>query len=199
MPDAPVKRSMLGFFDETIRISVAAVEALAEALGDAGKELPALCRGGETISQMRMFHYLPPTADCDKKCMGSSPHTDWHFVTIISRDAASSLQYVDPRTGEWIDVKSGEDELLLLVGDWLSAYSGGVFHAPAHRVLSPQQESSLSFVLFFYPSMGARLPARGRVEAASGGEEVNTVEASMFDLAWGDYVVQKWAKVMSNR
>lgn len=87
------RERMLDFFLATTRLSAEVVAALAEALPGAAEELPALCRGGDTISQMRMFHYLPPPKACGGSCLGSSPHTDWHLVTIISRDAASRLQH----------------------------------------------------------------------------------------------------------
>lgn len=44
--------------------------------------------------------------------------------------------------GEWRDVESGSDELILLVGDWLSAYSRGAFHSAAHRVLLPDASAT---------------------------------------------------------
>lgn len=191
---------MTGFFNATVQVSVDVVSALADSLGDRGASLTSLCHGGETISQMRMFRYLPPPSSSTKPTMGSSPHTDWHVVTIIARDAGSSLQYVDRRTERWVNVTVEEDELILLIGDWLSLFTGGDFYSAPHRVQLPEIESSLAFVLFFYPAPSARLPnSSRRVVARRSGEDLNTIDDSMFDLPWGDYVVQKWKKVMSNR
>jgi len=193
------RSSMMGFFNDTIRVASTVVSSLAEALGDDGPGLVKLCQGGETISQMRVFHYLPPPpAAQHRRCMGSSPHTDWHAVTIISRDQHSSLQYLGRSTGQWAEVTATDDELLLLVGDWLSIFSGGSFHSPPHRVQLPGSGDSLSFVLFFYPSPEAMLP-KGNTLHGRTGEELNTVDQSIFELSWGDYVMHKWMKVMSNR
>lgn len=203
-------------FDDSVRVSVAAVDALAEALGAerGGGLLPSLRDGGETISQMRLFRYLPappPSPEAGpQRFMGSSPHTDWHLVTVIWRDEGSVLQFRDRRRGGfWTNVTHEPGELVLLVGDWLSAFSSGDFHSATHRVLLPEvAKDSLSFVFFFYPSPEARLPSRQPVDTGGGAgvappqagrEEFNTVEDSMFQLPWGDYLVRKWAKVMSNR
>jgi len=119
-------------------------------------------------------------------------------VTIISRDQHSSLQYLGRSTGQWAEVTADDDELLLLVGDWLSIFSRGQFHSPPHRVQLPRSGDSLSFVLFFYPAPEAMLPT-GNIMHGRVGEELNTVDRSIFELSWGDYVMQKWMKVMSNR
>lgn len=196
------REAMMGFFNATIGISESVVEALAEALGEQGGPLAGLCADGETISQMRMFNYLPRPPGTAQRCMGSSPHTDWHTLTIIARDSSSVLQYVDRESGRWVNTTSTGEELILLVGDWLASFSGGAFHSAAHRVQLPEQGSSLSFVLFYYPSPSARLPrgsGPGTAPSAASGGGLNTVEDSMFELPWGDYVVRKWAKVMSNR
>lgn len=192
------RSAMRSFFDETISVSQAVAHAAAEALGAAGDALPALVGGGETISQMRLFHYWPAPPESAKQAMGSSPHTDWHTLTVISRDDASSLQYIDQESGEWREAAVGEGELVLLIGDWLSMFSRGVFRSAPHRVLSPENESSLSFVLFFYPAADARLP-RDSAGAAEFTEKVNTVDDSMLELPWGEFVVNMWARVMSNR
>lgn len=55
--------------------------ALSLALGQEAGLLPALCQGGETISLLRLFHYLPlaqlPPDLPVERAIGSSPHTDW--------------------------------------------------------------------------------------------------------------------------
>ena len=44
-----------------------------------------MCEGGEKISLMRLFHYLPYDQKIQNKLnnIGSSPHTDWGFLTLI--------------------------------------------------------------------------------------------------------------------
>ena len=78
---------------------------LSIALGYDMNYLPDLCKGGETISLMRSFHYLPyskgdavaatMTGAVDDR-IGSSPHTDWGFITMIVQDDSQvGLQYCD--------------------------------------------------------------------------------------------------------
>lgn len=54
--------------------------ALSLCLGQDETFLSSMCQGGDTISLMRVFHYLCPTTHPlgeGPDVLGSSPHTDW--------------------------------------------------------------------------------------------------------------------------
>jgi isopenicillin N synthase-like dioxygenase len=69
------------------------MRSLSAALGDA--TLPTVA-GGESTSFMRMFHYLSSEQSADvaphAPRIGSSPHTDWHVLTIVVQDETGGLQ-----------------------------------------------------------------------------------------------------------
>ena len=138
----------------------AVVRGLALALNVPPETLLAYCCGGETISLVRLFHYFPAVAGRNN-CIGSSPHTDWGFLTLIAQDAVGGLEY--QKDGRWLAVPptpNGVNELILNGGDALELMSRGRYRAPVHRVLCPPQERErYSLVFFYYPSYNARLDA----------------------------------------
>jgi isopenicillin N synthase-like dioxygenase len=106
-------------------------------------------------SVMRLFHYLARDAlaigdEVDNKVvMGSSPHTDWGFLTLILQDDVGGLQF--KYRDQWIDVPHIPGSIIVNCGDFLQFISGGRYHSPVHRVLSPRSRDRTSFVLFYYP------------------------------------------------
>ena len=91
----------------------------------AGATWAALCRGGESISILRLFHYFAAThrpelgvthdTGAASPRIGSSPHTDWHLLTVILQDRQGGLQVLSP-AGRWLDVPAYDGELVRDVG-----------------------------------------------------------------------------------
>jgi isopenicillin N synthase-like dioxygenase len=106
-------------------------------------------------SVMRLFHYLARDVlaigdEVDNKVvMGSSPHTDWGFLTLILQDDVGGLQF--KYKDQWVDVPYIPGSLIVNCGDFLHVISGGRYHSPVHRVISPRARDRTSFVLFYYP------------------------------------------------
>lgn len=83
-------------FTDNVRVGSMLTGALALSLGEEEAAMHTLCQEGDTISLMRLFHYLPlPNRREDvqgldaaggKEVTGSSPHTDWGWITIILQD-----------------------------------------------------------------------------------------------------------------
>eukprot|EP00933_Yihiella_yeosuensis_P051310 TRINITY_DN49204_c0_g1_i1.p1 TRINITY_DN49204_c0_g1~~TRINITY_DN49204_c0_g1_i1.p1 ORF type:complete len:434 (-),score=66.07 TRINITY_DN49204_c0_g1_i1:67-1266(-) len=212
------------YYEDAVRVAKASVAGIALAIGEENSSssrrtpLEELSEGGEKISQMRLFHYFPetyaPELSPGKRRLGSSPHTDWHLITVILRDVYSRLQYKtrdsSGKAQPWTDV-DGDDkgsELLLIFGDYLSMYADGQLHSPVHRVLLPEDNSSLSFVLFFYPRFDARMPVKkslsqGVLDGSGAPREkhntlLDQVHEVGLDLPFGEYLAAKWRKVLGN-
>lgn len=202
--------------------------ALSEAMGRRSDFLAQLAAGGEDISLMRLFHYFAPTAfphvAPGVPRTGSSPHSDWHLVTIVLQDRTGGLQVRRPRKPfDWIDVPAAEGELIVILGDYLSALSGGSFVSPVHRVLlpaPPQERFSLTY--FRYPSCTATVSpsaarrAERRARRQERARRAHLREDSKFNTLvapapggaglnvlarrpWGDLLVDKWNGVASNK
>lgn len=137
---------------------------------------------GDEISILRLFHYyntigesmdmnsgaVDPNSNQQENILGSSPHTDWGFLTIIIQDAVGGLQ-LRRNTNDsavpgyrWIDVNPSDVSYSIVVngGDYLSVITEYRYVSPIHRVLSPSKYNAsdrYSFVLFFYPNYFSQL------------------------------------------
>jgi isopenicillin N synthase-like dioxygenase len=194
-------------------IAQAAARELAIALGalDAGEALVSSVEDGLPSSVMRLFHYHSEQhcsganrTECAARgarvSTGSSPHTDWHALTVIceGRRAGREPPFIGrlrrllglgpPRSGglqfrprgssRWLDVRASSGEAVLIVGDLLALASRGTLHSPVHRVLLPAERgaSRTSFTLFAYPRAGDSIADWVRM-LDSGMEEVPAVDA----------------------
>jgi len=147
-------------------LSSAAAESVAEgfavALGLGREHFAKLCdaRSGpataKRISLMRLFHYLPDTAapaGSEGKRTGSSPHTDWGFLTLVfSREPGLQMRH----RNRWVSVPVGPPgSAVVNCGDWLSLQHAEVI-SPRHRVVGRNATADrLSFVYFGYPNFDA--------------------------------------------
>jgi len=174
-----------------------------------------LLRCGDEISILRLFHYnnidkLAAAGGGEQEQLsselGSSPHTDWGFLTVILQDGVGGLQFLDREDAVWTDVVPVEGAIVINGGDYLSLYSGQRYHSPVHRVLAPRGEDSdrFSFVLFFYPNYFSVVPSEVEVaEIAVGNiEEHNTLldcADAPATAAFGDYMIEKWRGVFNSK
>ena len=216
------------FLEECITLTDTLGVALSSAMGRDPALIGALAKGGEDISLMRLFHYLSPEEAPDLAPgvprTGSSPHTDWHLLTIVLQDTTGGLQVRRPAAPyDWIDVPAEGGELIVILGDYLAALSDGRFVSPVHRVnLPPAPKERFSLTFFRYPRCAATIPeanARRAEERANrahrklrrheaGKDTFNTLIATapegegLRKLAarpFGELLVDKWNGVASNK
>ena len=124
---------------------------------------PSRYEGGEEISVLRLFHYLPTgqrqeeqhAAQAKKEILGSSAHTDWGLLTVILQDQVGGLEFM--YRGEWHAVPPVRGALVINGGDYLHLLQPNLV-SPIHRVVSPTTKPRRSFVLFYYPSFNTPMP-----------------------------------------
>ncbi|CEG47419.1 2og-fe oxygenase [Plasmopara halstedii] len=207
------------FFRKMTDASRVITRSLSKSLYDNVSFLDKYCQHGETISLMRMFHYFPyehyanfqqgieghSSFDNDREFIGSSPHTDWGFLTLILQDAVGGLQiYHDDK---WVDVPYIPGTLVVNAGDYLSLITDGKCLSPVHRVVADNQER-YSLVFFYYPDFDAVIPSITDVtKLRIGGDARNASEDSKYfnnlldgtvrkrDGCFGEYIMDKWAGV----
>ena len=177
---------------------------------------------GGKISVMRIFHYFSRNSmretfnDKEKSgkiAMGSSPHTDWGFLTLILQDDIGGLQFL--YQDDWVDVPYIPNSIVVNAGDFLSVISGGRFHSPVHRVIAPIERDRTSFVFFYYPRFETPMDPSlfKRISASASSSQNcaeptnclghnslfvidNLVDDSMNSTAlFGDYIIEKWKGV----
>ncbi|KAJ3109773.1 hypothetical protein HDU97_000003 [Phlyctochytrium planicorne] len=215
-------------------LSVSVAESISQCLSLAlnSPALVTACKGGETIGLMRVFKYFPyekggkedETFQPDVDRIGSSPHTDWGYLTLIS-SKKPGLQIAKKQangTTQWVTVKPVENAFIVNAGDYLSLVSNGLIKSPLHRVVTAVEER-LSFVFFYYPNYNAKLEfGGGSVGGGSveGGEHLDKLSlfkdqravaqstteeedkksksdqlSSLATKTFGQYISEKWASV----
>lgn len=189
-------------FARFCEVSNGLARAIALAHGQAEDALLAHCRGGETISMLRLFHYLPYAA-ADRRHpgrtdrIGSSAHTDWGLLTlIVQQEGVSGLQVC--HEGAWHDVPAVPGALVVNCGDYGSLCTGGRYVSPLHRVVSDGRER-LSAVFFSYPAHEANIPVLGDRDYSlfhdQRGDGGRVDRASIAGLPFGAYLAAKWQQV----
>lgn len=114
-------------------------------------------KNGMDLLRVFRYDYSTKSTTCDNVNIGSSPHTDWGTMTIVSQNEVDGLQI--HRSDKWHDVQfptssdcNSNRYLFFHVGDFLSLTSKNQFHSPLHRVLLSSSEIRYSLVYFLYPS-----------------------------------------------
>eukprot|EP00299_Pterocystis_sp_00344_P014748 c7323_g1_i5.p1 GENE.c7323_g1_i5~~c7323_g1_i5.p1 ORF type:complete len:209 (+),score=56.24 c7323_g1_i5:231-857(+) len=195
------------FYEDMVDLARNVVRGLSLALGFPENHLLDQCTEGNTISLLRLFRYFPvqqidsSIGSPGQEKIGSSPHTDWGFLTLVLQDDCGGLQLF--HNAEWIDVPPIPDTIVVNCGDYLSLQTSRQVISPLHRVMLG---SSLrySFVFFFYPSYHSNLDLKydsqqgeqrtisllvnQRAQESSGNDSPPPVE-------FGAFIADKWDQV----
>ncbi|CAG8590438.1 8454_t:CDS:2 [Funneliformis caledonium] len=203
------RKALNQYYNKMVSLSESVVKCLELALNI---ELKQHCVGGETISLLRLFRYLPYKHTDDDKIenekVGSSPHTDWGFLTLVSQlDNSQGLQLF--HDNQWWDIPNKQSSIVVNCGDYLSLLTRGKYISPLHRVISDGTNERYSTVFFYYPSYNAKIPLIGNNEGEE--FEFNKRELSIFkdqavyrkesdvnlpkDFCFGEYITRKWDQV----
>jgi isopenicillin N synthase-like dioxygenase len=212
---------MVHLYNQKIHVALAILGALTliqDGLDDEMKlgmvNYLSAASGGEKISIMRLFHYFPTAGvinmegSHDRALLGSSPHTDWGFLTLIAHDGVKGLQFWHESKWNDVDETLQPGGIVVNAGDYLHLLSGGRYHSPVHRVLCPTENNHrLSYVLFFYPNHNQPLEINSydsQDMRGTGGLEYNTLlagdtavdETENKVVTFGDYIMKKWEGVV---
>lgn len=98
------QRRLLDFYEAAERLSGGVARALLSHApwedAQAAAALEGMLQRPGGISLMRLFHYLHASSHAalapEMRRTGSSPHTDWHLLTIVLQDDVGGLQVTSP-------------------------------------------------------------------------------------------------------
>ena len=108
---------------------------------------PNLIKDGNSI--LRLIHY-PATAGLDtKNQMRAAPHADINLMTLLVGATDSGLQLLDKR-GNWVDVETNQDEIVVDTGDMMARITGNTLPSTIHRVINPDQNTSARYSMPFF-------------------------------------------------
>lgn len=141
-------------FQPAVRAYEAAAAGLARRLVPAiavalGLEPGALDRHFErptTFLRLLRYPEQPPSSPDD--LYGSSPHTDYGFITLLLQDDAGGLQ-VRATDGTWLDASPRPGAIVMNAGDMLHRMSNGRLLSTPHRVINRSGRVRYSCPYFF--------------------------------------------------
>jgi isopenicillin N synthase-like dioxygenase len=99
------------------------------------------------------LHY-PPMELAEEETTWAAAHEDINLLTILPASDAPGLQ-VQKKNGEWMDVTSDGNQVIVNIGDMLQEASAGYFPSTSHRVVTPagtdNRSGRMSLPLFLHP------------------------------------------------
>jgi isopenicillin N synthase-like dioxygenase len=126
------------------------VPAIAVALGLEPDGLDQLFARPTTF--LRLLTYPEQPASSPDDLYGSSPHTDYGFITLLLQDDAGGLQ-VRSTDGTWLDASPRPGALVMNSGDMLHRMSNGRLLSTPHRVINHSGRVRYSCPYFFDPDL----------------------------------------------
>ncbi|XP_006417896.2 1-aminocyclopropane-1-carboxylate oxidase homolog 3 isoform X1 [Eutrema salsugineum] len=140
---------MLEYSQQVINLGEFLFELLSEALGLNPNHLNDIdCSKG----LLMLSHYYPPCPE-PELTLGTSPHSDNSFLTVLLTDQIEGLQV--HREGYWFDVPPVPGALVINIGDFLQLITNDKFISLEHRVLANRATRARVSVACFF-STGVR-------------------------------------------
>ncbi len=110
-------------------------------------------------SILRCIHYPPITTE-PKSAIRAEQHEDINLITLLVGASADGLQILT-KQGEWVNVTSLPDQIVVNVGDMLQRLTNNKLKSTTHRVVNPARElwhtSRFSMPFFLHPRSEMKL------------------------------------------
>ncbi|MCB1108305.1 MAG: isopenicillin N synthase family oxygenase, partial [Chlamydiia bacterium] len=129
------------------KLMVPLQETLAVAIGQPKDAFYAMTQRGNCV--LRSIYYPP---NPPKNTIWAAEHTDINLFTILPRATAKGLQVKTP-DGQWKNVQTPKDAVIINAGDMLAHLSNGEVRAGPHRVKAlGEGYERVSMVFFVHPT-----------------------------------------------
>ncbi len=152
---------LLAYYHSACHLALQVLHRVLEVIGvpaahfkDAFRHPMALLRGN---------YYPPRSTTMTALDYGIAPHTDYGCLTLLVGDGSPGLE-IQTLDGQWIEVTTGLDEMVVNFGEMLTLWTSNQVRATPHRVIGLNQPR-YSVVLFFNPDHDTAITADGSVLA----------------------------------
>jgi len=103
---------------------------------------------------LRLLRYPERRPSAPESEYGSSPHTDYGFVTILAVDEVPGLEVLGP-DGQWVLAVPPPGGMVMNAGDLLHRWSNGRWRSTPHRVYNHPEQVRYSIPFFYEPHVTA--------------------------------------------
>lgn len=150
------KETFQGLFSALDHTGQVMLEALTVSLDVPKNYFYDMTESGSSI--LRLLHYPPLQEGRDPNCIRAAAHEDINLITLLVSASASGLQ-LKTREGEWLDVSTTADNIIVDAGDMLARITNDVIPATTHRVINPVGPNTdrYSMPFFMHPNPDAKL------------------------------------------
>ncbi|MDF2939633.1 MAG: isopenicillin synthase [Gammaproteobacteria bacterium] len=111
----------------------------------------------------RILHYPPLKGNEQGGAIRAAAHEDINLITLLPAATEPGLQVMDIN-GNWLDVTTNPQTLVVNIGDMLQEATRGFYRSTTHRVINPAGSDAskprLSMPLFVHPRADAILSER---------------------------------------
>ncbi|TXC82117.1 isopenicillin N synthase family dioxygenase [Luteibaculum oceani] len=141
-------------------------------------------------SILRPIHY-PPITSAPKDAVRAAAHEDINLITLLIGSSADGLQVLS-KNNEWIDIKAGEEMIVVNVGDMLQRLTNGKLSSTTHRVINPPREkwSQPRFSIPFFLHPRPEMPLNALPNCVTPGNP-----KIWDDITAGDYLTQRLKEI----
>jgi isopenicillin N synthase-like dioxygenase len=147
----PFNKTLYDAYRNFEKSGKALLQAIALYLGLEEHYFDKHVKNGNSI--LRCIHY-PPITNEPKSAIRAEQHEDINLITLLVGASADGLQILT-KQGEWVNVTSLPDQIVVNVGDMLQRLTNNRLRSTTHRVVNPSRDlwhtSRFSMPFFLHP------------------------------------------------
>ena len=98
---------------------------------------------------LRIIHYPPLSGSENSKAIRAAAHEDINLITLLVAGSEPGLQVLS-QDGDWVDVSTSPDYIIVNVGDMLQECSQKFYPSTTHRVINPLDQSISRYSMPFF-------------------------------------------------
>ena len=96
---------------------------------------------------LRIIHYPPLDGKEKAGAIRGGAHEDINLITLLVAGSQPGLQVLS-QDGDWVDVSTSPDYIIVNVGDMLQECSQNFYPSTTHRVINPLDQSISRYLCF---------------------------------------------------
>ncbi len=177
-PPVPGFREAIeAYHAEMMRLGLDLVRLTATALGLPSAYFDdAMC---DPVGNLRLLHYPIAAPDQNPRGQGCGAHTDYGFLTVLAQDDVGGLE-IEGTAGRWLPLAPRPGAFVVNLGDLLTHWTGGLYRARRHRVVTSDARERYSIPFFLDPNVDAAIDVVPTCRHLPGAQAYRPVNAGAF-------------------
>ena len=98
---------------------------------------------------LRIIHYPPLMGKENPSAIRAGAHEDINLITLLVAGSESGLQVLS-NDGDWVDVSTSPEYIVVNIGDMLQECSEGYYPSTTHRVINPSIQNTSRYSMPFF-------------------------------------------------